>query len=434
MHPCQVHPGLTKPAELDYGLGFPQVNLINVPPLHALGNHGEGVLIGVFDDGVRMLSHQAFDTLRPRIVATRDFVDHKTSVIPNNPGSGFGYHGVNTLSAIGGYAPGQVIGPAYGASFILARTENDSSEKPIEEDNWVAAIEWADSLGVQVTSTSLVYLDFDTPYVSLTWQDMNGRTAIISRAATMAAEKGIIVVTAAGNEHRLVNHNTLSAPADADSILTVGAVEPSGIITSFSSQGPTIDGRIKPDVVAQGDGVRVASSTDPTGYIYDGGTSFSTPLAAGTAALLVKAFPNATPMQIINALKNTASRSGQPDNVYGWGIIDALSAFEALLPNPGDPTAYSLLQNFPNPFNLSTFIQFNLPEDSRVSLKVYDLLGRLVATLVDEDRPARHYIASWTGTTDAGTRVASGVYFFVLDATGISGHSARLTGKMALVK
>ena len=428
-------PRVQKPAGfLDYGLGRGQLNLINVLPLHGIGNHAEGVIIGVFDDGVRLLSHHAFDTLRSRIVATRDFVDHKESVIPNDPNTGFGYHGVETLSAIGGYAPGQVIGPAFAARYILARTENDSSETPIEEDNWVAAIEWADSLGVQVTSTSLEYLQFDPPYESLTWLNMNGRTAIISIAATMAAEKGIVVVTAAGNDHRNVNHNTLGAPGDADSVLTVGAVDQYGVIADFSSQGPTIDGRTKPDVVAQGMWVRVASSTDPNGYDYSQGTSFSTPLAAGAAALLVKAFPSATPMEIINALRNTASRASHPDNVYGWGIIDALAAYEALLPAPPDPTVYSLLQNFPNPFNGSTFIEFNLPEDSRVRLRIFDVLGRRIATLVDEDRPARQYVEVWSGTSDSGTRVASGTYYYILEATGASGNSVRRTGKMILVK
>jgi subtilisin family serine protease len=138
---------------LDYGGSFGQVNQINVPAVHDLGNHAEGVIVGVLDNGFRLLSHEAYGSML--IIAQYDFVDHKESVVPNNPSMSFGAHGVNTLSTIGGYMPGQLIGPAFGASFILARTENDSSETPIEEDNWVAAIEWADSIGVDVTSTSL---------------------------------------------------------------------------------------------------------------------------------------------------------------------------------------------------------------------------------------------------------------------------------------
>ncbi|HUI09681.1 MAG TPA: S8 family serine peptidase, partial [Bacteroidota bacterium] len=201
-------PGAARPAArhpegtgaLDYGESLPQVSLENIPAVNATGNSAQGIIIGMFDNGVRLPGHEAFDLLRPRIIAQHDFVDHKTSVVPNDPDPGFGAHGVYTLSTIAGYTPGRLIGPAYGASFILARTENDSSETPIEEDNWAAAIEWAESLGVQVTSTSLGYFDFDPGWVSLTWQDMNGHTAVISIAALMAARKGVIVVNSAGND------------------------------------------------------------------------------------------------------------------------------------------------------------------------------------------------------------------------------------------
>ncbi|HXX64227.1 MAG TPA: hypothetical protein VEO56_10550, partial [Bacteroidota bacterium] len=146
--------GLGKTASgqaLDYGLSLAQVDLENIPAVHATGNSAQGIIIGHFDDGIRLLAHEAFDSLRSRLIAQHDFVDHKTSVVPNNPDPGFGSHGVWTLSTLAGYMPGQIVGPAFGASFILARTENDSSETPIEEDNWAEAIEWAESLGVQVT-------------------------------------------------------------------------------------------------------------------------------------------------------------------------------------------------------------------------------------------------------------------------------------------
>jgi serine protease AprX len=155
--PSTPLPKTDGPTSLDYGPSANQLLQIHVPAVHDLGNHAEGVLVGVFDNGFRLPSHEAFATMI--IIATHDFVDHKTSVVPSNPATNFGDHGVNTLSTIGGYKPGQLIGPAFGASFILARTENDSSETPVEEDNWLAAIEWADSIGVQVTSTSLGYLD-----------------------------------------------------------------------------------------------------------------------------------------------------------------------------------------------------------------------------------------------------------------------------------
>lgn len=312
----------------NYGSSFSQVNQINVPAVHDRNNYGQGVVIGVFDNGFRLLNHQVFDTLRPRIIATYDFVDHKTDVAPNNPDAGFGAHGVNTLSTIGGFRSGQLIGPAFGASYILARTENDSSETPFEEDNWVAAIEWADSIGVDVTSTSLGYLDYDAPYTSWTWEDMDGNTTAITRAADMAAGRGILVVNSAGNEGLNVSHNTLGAPADGDSVFTIGAVTSTGTRSSFSSVGPTtsIPPRIKPDVMAQGSTVRVASATNPTAYGTSQGTSFSCPLAAGVAALMVHARPTDPPMEIIGVLRATASRATTPDNQYGWGILNVLAA------------------------------------------------------------------------------------------------------------
>ena len=523
---------------LDYGPSLPQAALENIPAVHATGNSAQGIIIGMFDNGVRLQTHQAFDLLRPRIIAQHDFVDRKTSVQPNNPRTDFGAHGVWTLSTIAGYEPGKIIGPAYGASFILARTENDSSETPFEEDNWAAAIEWAESLGVQVTSTSLGYLTFDSPYTSLTWQDMNGRNSVISRAATMAARKGIIVVNSAGNEGSAPpGENSLIAPADADSILAAGAVSPSGERTYFSSCGPTTDGRIKPDVMAVGSDVFMASNIDTAGYIFEQGTSFSCPLTAGVAALVLNAHPEATAMQIIKAIKTTAYRAvnqaARPDNLDGWGIVDALaainylgsgshpvppvaiagtdssttgftagwgtvsgatgygldvatdSAFSAFVSGYNNlavdytvssyvvtglaagttyyfrvraigtgatsgnsntvrvttlapyAAAFTLSRNYPNPFNPGTRIDFLIPEQSHVALRVFDILGRPVKTLVDGTFPASRgtpYFALWDGTDESGARVASGVYFYRMEAAGASGASSRMVMKMMLLR
>lgn len=322
---------------LNYGTSYAQVNQIGVPAVHDLGNHAEGVVVGVFDNGFRLLTHQAFDSLH--IIATYDFVDHKVSVVPLNPSTSFGAHGVNTLSTIGGYWSGQLIGPAFKANYILARTENDSSETPIEEDNWAAAIEWADSIGVDVTSTSLGYLTYDSPYPSWTWQDMNGNTTLITRAADMAVARGILVVNSAGNDGFNASHNTLGAPADGDSVFTIGAVDSFGVRSSFSSVGPTtsVPPRIKPDVMAMGTSVKVASATNTTSYARSSGTSFSCPLAAGAAALMVKAWPNATPVQIMDAMRSTASRASTPDNSYGWGIINVFAAMQPRVPTLVSP-------------------------------------------------------------------------------------------------
>jgi serine protease AprX len=321
-------PGPEGVVSFNYGASFTQVNQMAVPAVHDRGNYGQGVVVGVFDNGFRLLTHEAFDTLRPRIIATYDFVDHKVSVVPNNPDPTVGAHGVNTLSTIGGFKSAQLIGPAFGATYILARTENDSSETPFEEDNWVAAIEWADSIGVDVTSTSLGYLTYEAPYTSWTWQDMNGNTTAITRAADMAVGRGILVVNSAGNEGANPSHNTLGAPADGDSVFTIGAVTSTGTRSSFSSVGPTtsVPARIKPDVMAQGSTVRVASATNTTGYTTSQGTSFSCPLAAGAAALMVHARPTDSPVEIMNILRATASRASSPDNQYGWGILNLLAA------------------------------------------------------------------------------------------------------------
>ncbi|MBI1804934.1 MAG: S8 family serine peptidase [Ignavibacteria bacterium] len=322
----QKLPAPSGTTSLDYGLSFTQVDQIKVPAVHDLGIHGQGVVVGVFDNGFRLLSHEAFASMN--IIAQHDFVDHKESVIPNNTNTGFGAHGVNTLSTIGGYKPGELIGPAFKADFILARTENDSSETPIEEDNWAAAIQWADSIGVDVTSTSLGYLTYDAPYTSWTWLEMDGNTTLITKAADRAVGLGIVVVNSAGNDalSRAGQPNTLIAPADGDSVITAGAVTSAGVRSSFSSYGPTSDGRTKPDIMAMGSSVRVASSTNTTGYGYASGTSFSCPLSAGVAALIRCANPTLTPIQVREAMRQTASQASSPDNLMGWGILNADSA------------------------------------------------------------------------------------------------------------
>jgi hypothetical protein len=312
----------TSDVTLNYGASFKQLDQINVPAVHNLGIFGQGVVIGVFDNVFRLLSHEAFDSLN--IIAQYDFVDHKESVIPNNPSQGG--HGVNTLSTIGGFKPGQLIGPAFKADYILARTENDSSETPIEEDNWAKAIEWADSIGVDVTSTSLGYLGYDPPYPGWTWQDMDGNSTVITRAADRAVQLGIVVVNSAGNEGYDPTHNTLVAPADGDSVIAAGAVDSLGNRVSFSSVGPTSDGQTKPDIMAMGYRVYVASSLNPTGYGRVNGTSFSCPLSGGVAALILCANPSLTPMQVRDAMRNTASNAVSPNNLMGWGILDALAA------------------------------------------------------------------------------------------------------------
>ncbi len=307
----------------NYGNSFTQNDQIKVPQVHNLGITGQGIIVAVMDAGFNRLSHESFATMN--IIAKWDFVNNDPGV-GDSTDMGTGTHGTQTLSTIGGFKEGQLIGPAFGAQYILAKTENTDTETPVEEDNWIAAAEWADSLGADVFSTSLGYLDYDPPYPSYTWQSMDGNTAKITRAADLAVKKGIVVVNSAGNSGFHSTQNTLGAPADGDSVIAVGAVTNSGTRSSFSSVGNTFDGRIKPDVMAMGSSVRVASTFSNTGYSSASGTSFSCPLAAGVAALVLCANPSLTPIQVREAMRNTASRASNPGREYGWGILDALAA------------------------------------------------------------------------------------------------------------
>ncbi len=346
---------------LDYGNSFTQVNQINVIPLHDLGVNGQGITIAVMDAGFNLLAHHAFDNMN--IIAAWDFVNNDPDVGDGND-MGTGSHGTQTLSTIGGYSPGNLIGPAFGADFILAKTENNESETPIEEDNWIAALEWADSIGVDVTSTSLGYVDFDYPYTSYTWASMDGNTCRITIAADLAVGKGIVVVNSAGNEGSNSTHNTLVAPSDGDSVLAIGGVSSSGTRVSFSSVGNTVDGRIKPDLMAMGSGVVVASPYSATSFTTASGTSFSCPLAAGAAALLLSLNPALTPMEVGNLLKNTASNSATPNREYGWGIINLFAAVQASGGNDSTPPeTITDLQTFDAATN-SLSLQWTVPIDS----------------------------------------------------------------------
>jgi subtilisin family serine protease len=324
-------PSVTQPAgaALDYGDSFDQLDQIHVPPVHDLGLHGEGVVIGVFDAGFSRLRHEVFASTR--IVARHDFVNGDHGV-GDGSDRGEGSHGTATLSVLGGFRRGELIGPAFAAEFVLAKTEDTESETPIEEDNWAAAAEWAEALGVDLVSTSLGYLTFDAPYTSYTPADMDGRTAIVTRAAEKLAARGVVVVASAGNSGWDPTHNTLGAPADGRHVLAAGAVGSLGERADFSSVGPTADGRIKPDVAARGVLVKAASSETNSGYEYVNGTSFSCPLTAGVVALVLQAHPTYTVGQVRAVIRSTASQASAPDNLLGYGIVNALAAVRAQAP------------------------------------------------------------------------------------------------------
>ncbi len=311
---------------LDYGDSIFQLQLIKVPTLHELGYSGKGVLICMLDTGFNALNHEALDHLD--IVDTWDFVNNDPIVRDETDQAGSGNHGTATLSTIAGYQPGTLIGPAYNASFLLGKTENTEWERHVEEDHWVAGAEWADAKGADIISSSLGYGGgFTDGEVGYTYQEMDGETAIVTRAANIAGSRGILIVNSAGNEgDRPFPINSIIAPSDSDMVLAVGATNYRGARVSFSSVGPTYDGRLKPDIMAMGANVVAAVPDALDAYALVNGTSFSCPLAAGVAALLLEAHPTWTNLNIMQALRTTGSNTGNPDHRNGWGVIDAVKA------------------------------------------------------------------------------------------------------------
>lgn len=415
-------PGFTEsddPAGINYGPSFNQSSIISIPQAHDKGFTGQGVLIASFDSGFDNLSHNCFNRIRSKGIRTYDFVNGDTIVANGQGRLGNGAHGTLTLSLMAAYDPGSLVSPAFDSEYILAKTENTESETPLEEDNWVAAAEWADSLGADIISSSLGYLQYNPPYQSYTWQSMNGVTALISRAADIAVSRGIIVVTSAGNSGFNSAHNTLNAPGDAFNVITVGAVTSGRQRASFSSVGPTADGRIKPDVMALG----VANYTarfgeGGAGYLNSNvGTSLSCPMVAGVCAMILSANRSLTPLQVKDILRNTASNSLSPNNQMGYGIVNAWSAVQlAFVTGPNNPEDYQLSQNYPNPFNPTTTFRFTLLRPANVSLLIYDSRGRLVDKVIDNT-------VFQAGVKDfqkdfSGSALSSGAYFYSLIVNG----------------
>ncbi|HMQ81095.1 MAG TPA: S8 family serine peptidase [Ignavibacteria bacterium] len=320
--------------KLDYGYSYWQNEQINVPRLHDFGVTGYGVTVGMCDDGFNWRKHEALMTRNVKgeydWIFKDDSVQYQTQ--PNQmPGDSYDQdgHGTSTMSTLGGYFPGQLIGPAFDVEFYLSKTEAGASETPVEEDFWLEGVEWMESQGVEVISSSLIYKPFDLPNNQYTYKDMNGKTTVIVRAADLAAKLGVVVVNSMGNEYQTTPPSIVSPP-DGENVIAVGAVDSAGRIAYFSSNGPTSDGRIKPDIVAMGVDVYAAASYsftyDTAGYSYVSGTSFSGPLTAGVCALILSVHPELTPLQVLEALKMTANKKDSPGNVYGWGLINAYNA------------------------------------------------------------------------------------------------------------
>ncbi|CAM1371232.1 S8 family serine peptidase [Tenacibaculum xiamenense] len=354
--------------DFDYGVANTQVTMIKADYLHREGFTGEGMHMAVIDAGfpnVQTLS--AFQRLRDnnKILGGYDFVNRSTNFYTGHN------HGTHVLSDIAGYIENQFVGTAPDASFYLFITEDAANETPLEESLWVEAAERADSLGVDVVNTSLGYTTFDNSSYNYTYNDMNGETAFISRGAEIGASRGVIFVTSAGNSGNQ-SWKYISAPADAASVFTIGAVNGSENIASFSSYGPTADGRVKPDVLAHGQSVYVVNyiSGSPS---TSNGTSFSSPVMAGAVACFWQAFPNMTHTEIMQKIRESADRYANPTDQHGYGVPDFEQAYRTLstekLPNDNDFTVY------PNPVENTLFID---SQYDNVNVSIINLLGEFV--------------------------------------------------------
>lgn len=361
---------------LNYGYSGPQIKIHNGDFLHDKGFTGKGMLIAVIDDGFyHYKTLPAFDSLRlqNRILDLHDFVSNLPDLNDEDP------HGMYCLSLISANVPGTMVGTAPNASFLLYRSENVSSESPSEEQNWVAAAERSDSAGADVITTSLGYNLFDNPIFNHTYQDMNGETTIAARGAGIAASKGMILLIAAGNEGNNSWHY-ITTPGDAKGVLTVGAVDINGTPASFSSYGPSSDGRVKPDVASVGvnDVVQGASG----GFVQGSGTSFATPNLAGLVACLWQAFPDFSSSDIMEFVRKSSPTYNSPTAQMGYGIPDFEQAFDMLSKERVRRNAAKILGDntvavYPNPVTTVAHVLINPASSGSTVVRLIDMSGRI---------------------------------------------------------
>ncbi len=365
--------------DYDYGNAQAQIEQINVHELHNAGYTGENVRILIMDTGFD-LTHNVFANIN--VIDQWDFIndDNETANETSSEHSNNqDYHGTAVLSTIAANTPGELMGVAFDAEFLLAKTEDAPQEYQLEEDNYVAGLEWGEANGADVVSTSLGYLDW------YTYEDLDGNTAVTTNAVDIAVGLGMVCVTAAGNEGN-DDWYYIITPADADSVIAVGAVNDNGDIASFSSLGPTDDGRIKPEVCARGYQTWCINPNSTTTYTRMSGTSLACPLVGGATVLIRQAQPDWSAMQVREAIIMTASISSNPDNTYGYGILNAAAAIEydqftGINDSGVSPSDFHLLSAYPNPFNPAIKINVSSSLGAHLIVDVFSINGTLIDNL-----------------------------------------------------
>ncbi len=356
--------------EFNYGTTQNQIEMIQLDDLHFLDFTGEGIIIAVLDSGFpNVNTMSSFQRLRSNndLLNGYDFVSRSQNVY----GFAGSNHGTKVLSDMAGFVQDQFVGTAPDASYYLFRTEDVTSENPVEESYWVEAAERADSLGVHIINSSLGYTVYDNPDYSYTPSQMDGQTAYITKGATIASEKGILVVNSAGNSGNNA-WQTVGAPADASSVLTIGGVDSNGDYASFSSQGSLSQPSLKPDIVARAVNTFVIDQTDT--ITTNNGTSFSSPIMAGAVACLKQALPNISNEQLKQFIRMSSSQYNTPDTLLGYGIPNMQLALAISL--SVQETAFDELKIFPNPVADELHIQ--LSSTDNCSLLLFDTLGKVI--------------------------------------------------------
>ncbi len=391
-----------KNSSLDYGLSFPQISLLNGDLLHEMGYQGNGIRIAVIDGGFFMAdSFAAFNNLwnEGRVLGYRDFSRSETEFFSTNS------HGMSVLSTMAANIPGEIIGTAPKASYYLLKSEIVDSETPLEEAFWLLAAEYADSAGADIINSSLGYSVFDDPQYSYTREDMDGKTTLVTRAAEKAFSKGMIVVNSAGNEGNKT-WKYITAPSDGPNVLSIGAIDTSGKVASFSSRGPSTDLRIKPDVLSVGYQAIVVNSLGLT--TQGNGTSFSSPQIAGMIACLWEAAPEKTNKEIIEAVRRSASLYFSPNDSAGYGIPNFINALALLkMQVPSEHAVH--LSIVPNPNNGIFEIRSDIYSGLDAQIEIYNLLGKKIFS------ETRRFSSGFIRISDLEEH-NTGLYFIVVRA------------------